>query len=159
MKLVFLSVSLIQITVMLIAPDVVEASSPPWTITCEYGETDSLHPSGHKGVDFALPNGTELKSVVEGTVEVARDEGDVSYGKSVRIKTDDGKLVIYGHLSDMAVKPGDHIEFGEVIGHSGNTGRSTGPHLHFQVNRNGTAINPMPTIWTASLKKALLSGG
>lgn len=131
------------------------SASEIWDITCKFGEQDSLHPNGHKGVDFALPEGTQLKSVVEGNVEVVRDEGSISFGKSVRIRTDDGRLVIYAHLRDMAVSVGERVEFGEVIGHSGNTGHSTGPHLHFQVNINGKPINPMPTIYEGAMRKAV----
>jgi murein DD-endopeptidase MepM/ murein hydrolase activator NlpD len=157
-KLILLGGIVIRILLLPIDSTIVEAASPIWTVTSEYGSIDSAHPTPHKGVDFAVPQGTPLKSVVEGTVEVVKDEGNVSYGKSVRIRTDDGRLVIYGHLSDMAVRVGEHVDFGEVIGKSGNTGGSTGPHLHFEVKINGKSIDPNPTLWEGTMKKAL-SGG
>ena len=88
---------------------------------------------------------------------MVRDEGNTSFGKSVRIRSDDGRLLIYGHLQDCVARQGDTVHFGDVIGHSGSTGRSTGPHLHFQVNINGKPINPMPTIYAGMARK--LAGG
>ncbi len=147
-KIIVSSVLLVSKAVwkILVEQDVTFASSLPWTITTEYGEIDEVHRTPHKGIDFAVPQGTPIKAVVEGNVEVVRDEGNISFGKSVRIRTDDGRLTIYAHLSQPKVHVGQHVEFGDVIGNSGNTGNSTGPHLHFQVNINGKPVNPMPTI-------------
>jgi murein DD-endopeptidase MepM/ murein hydrolase activator NlpD len=92
-------------------------------------------------------------------VEVVKDEGSISFGKSVRIRTPDGRLVIYGHLHDFTVKQGNTVHFGDTIGHSGNTGNSTGPHLHFQVNINGKPVNPMPTIYEGMAHKAIAKVG
>lgn len=118
-----------------------------WDITARFGEVSQIHPNGHTGVDFAVPVETPMKSVVNGTVERVRDTGDVGYGKSVQIRTSDGRLVIYAHLNEWFVQKGDIVKIGDVIAESGNTGRSTGAHLHLQVNdKNGVPINPMPTI-------------
>lgn len=133
--------------------DIAEASAP-WTITTHFGDIDSVHSTPHKGIDFALPQGTPVKSVTDGTVEVIRNEGNISFGKSVRIRTSDGRLCIYGHLRDWTVQQGTKVHFGDVIGHSGTTGHSTGPHLHFQVNLNGKPINPEPTIMEGVMRKA-----
>lgn len=138
-------------------PDAILAAGI-WDITTHFGDIDSVHPTPHKGVDFAVPEGTPIKSVVEGNVEIVKDEGNTSFGKSVRIRTGDGRLVIYGHLSSMDVHVGEHVDFGEVIGKSGNTGHSTGPHLHFQVNINGKPIDPMPTIYGGMMHKATAGG-
>lgn len=159
LKLIFIGALLIKVVVLLIEPSIADAASPPWTITTEYGEVDRVHTTPHKGIDYAVPEGTPIKSIVDGKVEVVKDEGNISFGKSVRIRTPDGKLVIYGHLKDWTVRPGQEVHFGDVIGHSGNTGRSTGPHLHFQVNINGKPVNPHPTIWEGMMRKALTKIG
>lgn len=138
--------------------DVTYAASLPWTITTHFGDIDSVHPTPHKGVDFALPEGTPLKSIVGGKVTVV-DEGNISFGKSVRISAPDGRYVIYGHMHDFTVQSGATVHFGDTIGHSGTTGNSTGPHLHFQVNINGKPVDPMPTIYEGMLHKAITKAG
>jgi murein DD-endopeptidase MepM/ murein hydrolase activator NlpD len=155
-KLIYLGIVWVSRAIwkLLVEHDVVYAASLPWTITTHFGDIDSVHHTPHKGVDFAVPEGTPIHSVTDGTVEVVRDEGNVSFGRSVRVRTPDGKLVIYGHLHDWTVQQGTHIHFGDVLGHSGNTGHSTGPHLHFQVNINGTPVNPEPTIMEGVMRKA-----
>jgi murein DD-endopeptidase MepM/ murein hydrolase activator NlpD len=141
----------IIIRIILLAFDPIDAvaASPPWTITSEYGEVSPLHPKGHKGLDFAVPMNTPITSITDGTVEVVKDEGNVSFGKSVRIRTDDGKLLIYAHLNEWNVKVGDKVKFGQEIARSGTSGHSTGPHLHFQVNINGKPVDPEPIIMDA----------
>lgn len=152
---VFLIGSLIvKVVLLFIEPSVALAASPPWTITTHFHEIDSVHSVPHNGIDFAVPEGTPIHSVTDGTVEIVRDEGNISFGRSVRIRTADGRLVIYGHLHDWAVRRGMQVHFGDVLGHSGNTGHSTGPHLHFQVNINGRAIDPEPTIMEGVMRKA-----
>jgi murein DD-endopeptidase MepM/ murein hydrolase activator NlpD len=146
---------IVKVVKILLDPTEVLASSPPWTVTTEYGAIDQYHTTPHKGVDLALREGTPVKTIVEGDVIGVRDEGSISFGKSVRIKCPDGSIAIYGHLSSMDVHVGEHVEFGDVIGKSGNTGRSYGGHLHFQVNINGKPINPMPTIYRGAVRKAL----
>lgn len=151
---VFLFGSLIvRVVLLFVEPSVALAASPPWTVTTHWHEIDSVHSIPHNGVDFAVPEGTPIHSVTDGTVEIVRNEGHTSFGKSVRIRTGDGRLCIYGHLHDWTVHQGEHIHFGEVIGHSGNTGHSTGPHLHFQVNINGKPVNPEPTIMEGVMRK------
>lgn len=133
------------------------ASSPPWTITAEYGSISSVHTKPHQGIDFAVPIGTPVKSVTDGKVIKVEDTGNNGFGKSVMISSNN-RTVIYAHLSKQLAEVGQEIKLGDIIGESGNTGRSTGPHLHFQVNINGKAIDPNPTLWQASLRKALLRG-
>ena len=124
-----------------------------WDISANYGDVSHIHPNGHTGCDFVIPVGTELKSVVNGVVEKVRDTGEVGYGKSVQIRTPDGRLVIYGHLSEFNVNVGDKVRVGDIIAESGNTGRSTGAHLHFEVRKNGESINPMPTLMDGKVNK------
>lgn len=148
-------VSSILATSILVASTPAYSASPPWTITTEYGVTDSVHSSPHKGIDFAIPEGTAISSLTPGVVDRIGDHGGKSFGKFVQVKSMN-KTIIYAHLSETLVKEGDTISTGDVIAYSGNTGRSTGPHLHFQVNIQGKPADPMPTIWTATIKKALL---
>jgi murein DD-endopeptidase MepM/ murein hydrolase activator NlpD len=128
-----------------------------WDITAHYQDVSHIHPNGHTGVDFAIPENTPLKAIVDGTVEQTRDTGEMGYGKSVQIRTSDGRLVIYGHMNDFNVKVGDKVNVGDIIGQSGNTGRSTGAHLHLQINVNGKPIDPMTTIMDGTVNK-LISG-
>ncbi len=95
----------------------------------------------HPGLDLAAPKGTAIVAADDGTVVEAGWDG--GYGYAVRIDHGEGKLVtIYGHLSSIAVKQGQTVKKGELIGYEGSTGRSTGPHLHFEVRRDGKAVDP-----------------
>lgn len=152
-KIVMIGMVIITWTVM--NHDIASAASHIWEITANYGDVSHIHPKGHTGVDFAIPSNTPLKAVVDGTIEKVRDTGDIGYGKSVQIRTDDGRLVIYAHLNDWNVQHGQTVKVGDIIGHSGNTGRSTGPHLHFQVNKGGQPINPMSTILKGKINQLI----
>ncbi len=97
--------------------------------------------TNHKGIDWAVPIGTTVVASNAGTVTHA---GWASgYGYAVYISHGDGRQTRYGHLSKVLVKPGQTVSQGERIALSGNTGRSTGPHLHFEIRINGTAVNPL----------------
>ncbi len=97
----------------------------------------------HAGLDFGGPVGTRLKSVSSGVVQFAGHQG--GYGNKVEILHWDGSLTAYGHMSSVAVKTGQEVAPGQVIGRLGNSGRSTGPHLHFEVRPGGgEAIDPWP---------------
>lgn len=100
----------------------------------------------HAGEDFAVPAGTPLASMSTGTVDFA---GPISgYGILVRIRYWDGTISYYGHMARVSVKKGDSVQPGEIVGRSGNTGHSTGPHLHLEIHPNGgQAVNPQP--WLA----------
>jgi murein DD-endopeptidase MepM/ murein hydrolase activator NlpD len=110
----------------------------------KYGELSEVRNNQpHNGIDIAMPEGTELRSVVDGVVERVFD-GSGKIGEGVVIKLEDGTRAIYGHMSDVDVKVGERIEAGELIGLSGNTGNSTGPHLHFGIMRDGQFVDPSP---------------
>jgi len=96
----------------------------------------------HKGVDFAAPRGTPILAAGSGTVERANRYG--SFGNYIRIRHTDGYKTAYAHLSKFArgVKAGARVKQDQVIGYVGTTGRSTGPHLHYEVHHHGKAINP-----------------
>jgi len=94
----------------------------------------------HYGVDIKLYKGEKVKAAFEGVVRIAQYDGD--YGKVVVIRHENGLETLYAHLSKLKVKEGDKVEAGHVIGLGGNTGRSTGSHLHFEVRYKGEPINP-----------------
>jgi murein DD-endopeptidase MepM/ murein hydrolase activator NlpD len=96
----------------------------------------------HAGMDFASPIGTEIYATGDGTV--LRADADASgYGNHVRINHGFGYLTLYGHMSKINVRPGQRVHRGDVIGFVGNTGKSVGPHLHYEVHKNGQPINPV----------------
>lgn len=95
----------------------------------------------HKGVDWAVPVGTKVFASSAGTVVRADYNG--GYGLCVLIQHPDGKMTRYGHNSKLLVSKGQYVEQGETIALSGNTGRSTGPHVHFEIIVNGSAVNPL----------------
>jgi murein DD-endopeptidase MepM/ murein hydrolase activator NlpD len=95
----------------------------------------------HQGVDIAAPRGTGVYSAAEG--EVLRTGYDAGgYGRFIEIRHPNGMSTLYGHLSRVDVASGDRIEGDERIGLVGSTGRSTGPHLHFEVKRGDRQIDP-----------------
>lgn len=114
-----------------------------WPISAGYRNVDPAHHLPHKGVDFAIPVGTPVPSVADGTVTALTDGGTQGFGKAVLVHTRDGYDVIYGHLSRQMATVGQHVHPGDIIGVSGNTGESTGPHLHLQVMKNGIPVDPI----------------
>lgn len=99
----------------------------------------------HHGTDLALSIGDEVRSAFSGRVRVVSYEGG-GYGKYIVIRHANGLETVYGHLSRQLVKEGDIVRAGDVIGLGGNTGRSTGPHLHFEMRFMGIALNPAELI-------------
>jgi len=99
-------------------------------------------PAFHEGMDFTAPTGTPIYATGDGIVERA-DNGSRGYGNHVRIDHGFGYLTLYAHMSEIAVKPGQKVSRGEVIGYVGNTGKSSGPHLHYEVHKNDRPINPI----------------
>lgn len=108
--------------------------------TSLFGDTVS-RTSTHLGHDWAVEVGTKVRASADGIVEKAYYSE--SYGYNVLLTHENGLKTRYAHLSRLKVKYGESVRQNEVIGLSGNTGDSTGPHLHFEVIRNGTHINPM----------------
>lgn len=98
-------------------------------------------PAFHSGLDFRTAAGTAIRSTAAGTVEKAGWNG--GYGQMVEINHGNGLSTRYAHLSDIDVVEGQKIDAGTVIGNAGSTGRSTGPHLHYEVRRNGDALDPL----------------
>lgn len=108
----------------------------------------------HGGIDFRTPTGTPIIATGSGVVVHAGRNG--GYGKMVEIDHGNGITTRYAHLSAVEVRKGDHVAIGVRIGKSGSTGRSTGPHLHYEVRRNGNAVDPMRFLKAAKKLKPLL---
>ena len=94
----------------------------------------------HKGLDLAAPHGTPIYAPVAGRVVMAaRNRG---YGNFIKLDHSSGISSGYGHLSRFAVRAGQQVSRGQIIGYVGSTGMSTGPHLHFEVRRGGAQVDP-----------------
>jgi murein DD-endopeptidase MepM/ murein hydrolase activator NlpD len=97
----------------------------------------------HKGIDFAVPIGTPVMAAGAGVVQLAGHLG--GYGNYLRINHQNGYGTAYGHLSRLApgIHNGSHVHQGQIVAYSGNTGMSTGPHLHYEILVNGNQVNPL----------------
>lgn len=111
-----------------------------YRVTTPFKTIDKLHPHGHKGLDLAIPSGTELHSITGG--KVLFSGWDDKLGNYVKVHSYDGSDIIYGHLKDCSVDTGDFIVQGQLLGHIGSTGRSTGAHLHLQISKDGQLVDP-----------------
>ena len=113
-------------------------------VTSEFGyrrDPFSGERRGHTGMDLAVPTGTSVRAALPGTVTVSTyNQG--GYGYYVMIDHGNGLSTLYGHNSQLLARVGQTVEAGDVIALSGSTGRSTGPHLHFEVRINGERTNP-----------------
>ena len=96
----------------------------------------------HWGVDYAAPSGTPIYAGGDGVVQVAKYNG--SYGNYIKIRHNSEFSTAYGHMSRFAkgIRPGVRVTQGQIIAYVGSTGRSTGPHLHYEVIQNGRRVNP-----------------
>lgn len=109
-------------------------------ITSRYGVSSNIRKSTHTGLDISAVKGTDIKVVADGTVISAGYSG--SYGYLVKVDHGNGVETWYAHTSKMYVKKGDTVKAGDVIAAVGSTGNSTGPHLHFEIRKNGKTLNP-----------------
>ncbi|MBT8427752.1 MAG: M23 family metallopeptidase [Erythrobacter sp.] len=124
-------------------------------LTSDYGMR--THPVlkrrlGHKGVDLAAPTGTPIYATADGYVSKAQRWS--SYGNFVSIEHGARIQTRYAHMSRIAVAPGTRVKKGELIGYVGSTGRSTGPHLHYEVRIDGEAVNPVPYMIESEAQQA-----
>jgi murein DD-endopeptidase MepM/ murein hydrolase activator NlpD len=116
----------------------------PGSVTSTFGHREN--PFGgegietHKGLDIAGPMGAPVKAMAKGEVAFAGTKG--GFGNCIVLKHGNGFETLYGHLSKIIVHIGDKIDIGQQIGNIGSTGRSTGPHLHYEVHQNGQKIDP-----------------
>ena len=109
----------------------------------------------HKGVDLAGPVGTPIHAAADGVV--SRADWFSSYGLFVSLEHGGSLQTRYGHMSRLNVAAGQQIHKGDVIGYIGTTGRSTGPHLHYEVRIAGAAVNPVPYLQAGAYQLALAS--
>jgi len=110
---------------------VAEKNNPP-------AEADQMQ--FHKGLDIAVAYGSDVRAAAAGTVIFSGQKG--GYGNCVIVSHGNGLATLYGHLSALVSKVNDKVKVGQVIAKSGNSGRSTGPHLHYEVHKNNTPVNP-----------------
>lgn len=109
----------------------IEKNNPP-------AEADQMQ--FHKGLDIAVPFGSNVIATAAGTVIFSGQKG--GYGNCVIVSHGNGLATLYGHLSQLVAKVNDKVKVGQVIAKSGNSGRSTGPHLHYEVHKNNSPVNP-----------------
>ncbi len=106
----------------------------------EAGGTGNTGGEAHPGLDIAIPVGRPVRASGGGTVLEAGEQAE--YGTYVLLQHPEGYQTLYGHLSRLTVRPGKPVEAGDVLGLSGNTGRSSAPHLHFEVRQSGVPVDP-----------------
>lgn len=109
-----------------------------YRVTSEFGFRRARF---HYGIDLKLNTGDSVISAFDGMVRIAKFQKG-GYGRYVVVRHNNGLETVYGHLSKILVKEGQTVKAGELLGEGGNTGRSTGPHLHFEIRYLGQAINP-----------------
>ena len=114
-------------------------------ISSRYGAVSSIRSSRHTGLDIVASVGTPIKVVANGTVTFAAYSG--SYGYLVKVEHGNGVETWYAHTSKMYVKVGQEVKAGDIIAAVGNTGNSTGPHLHLEVRINGEHVNPQKYLY------------
>ena len=106
----------------------------------------------HSGVDLAAPTGTPIYATADGYVSKA--EWFSSYGKFVAIEHGANLQTRFAHMSQIVAREGQRVKKGELIGYVGSTGRSTGPHLHYEVRIDGKAVNPVPYMVESEAQRA-----
>lgn len=122
------------------APVAFKYISSGFTTGLRYVEAFNVS-TGHRAIDYAAPLGTPIRSVGDGNIISAGWNG--SYGNMVSVRHNATYSTNYAHMSKMAVRKGDKVKQGDIIGYVGSTGFSTGPHLHYEMLRNGVKINPL----------------
>lgn len=116
--------------------------SEDFPVTQSFGEKIT-NPQGHTGIDYALYSGTAVLASADGIISLAIT-GTTGYGNHIILDHGDGYQTLYAHLSAISISVGQKVRRGQTIGTSGNTGNSTGPHLHFELRVNQTAVDPQP---------------
>lgn len=112
----------------------------PGYVTSPYGYRPRFHRM-HKGIDLKIQIGDTIRAAFDGKIRLTKYEGR-GYGYYVIVRHENGLETVYGHLSRFLVRPDQYVHAGQPIALGGNTGRSTGPHLHFETRFMGYAINP-----------------
>ena len=114
-------------------------------ITSRYGARESIRSHAHSGIDICAPCGTDIVAAAKGTISFAGYYG--GYGNLIIIDHENGVQSYYGHCSKLYSKVGDEVEAGDLIAAVGATGFATGYHLHFEIRKNGSTINPQNYIY------------
>ncbi|MCS0639686.1 M23 family metallopeptidase [Streptomyces sp. LP05-1] len=128
-----------------------------YTLSASFNQGGAMWAHKHSGQDFAVPVGTPVKAAFNGTVVKAGPNGGgdgPAYGNAIVVKHANGKYSQYAHLSQINVRIGQQVKTGQLIAKSGNTGNSSGPHLHFEVRTTanyGSALNPVSYLRTVGV--------
>jgi murein DD-endopeptidase MepM/ murein hydrolase activator NlpD len=128
-------------------------------VTSSFGEReDPFNGEGafHSGIDISAPYGSPVRATADG--EVSDASMGAGYGREVVLNHGHDLMTVYGHLSAIAVMPGQHVAEGQVIGYVGQSGRSTGPHLHYEVRVHNVPVNPHKYLRTTFAQVARLDG-
>ena len=129
-------------------------------ITSHFGERidpiNGKH-SNHTGVDLGAAEGTPIPAAKDGVVISAGERG--GYGNAIEVAHSDGTSTLYAHASGVAVNPGDHVDAGDILGWVGQTGRTTGPHLHLEVRKAGQFLDPTVALKAYRLRAEESEGG
>jgi murein DD-endopeptidase MepM/ murein hydrolase activator NlpD len=128
-------------------------------VTSSFGEReDPFNGEGafHSGIDISAPFGTPVRATADG--EVSDASMGAGYGREVVLNHGHDVMTVYGHLSAIAVLPGQHVTQGQVVGYVGQSGRSTGPHLHYEVRVHNVPVNPHKYLRTTYAQVAKLDG-
>jgi murein DD-endopeptidase MepM/ murein hydrolase activator NlpD len=128
-------------------------------VTSSFGEReDPFNGEGafHSGIDISAPDGTPVRATADG--EVSDANMGAGYGREVVLNHGHDVLTVYGHLSAIAVLPGQHVKQGQVVGYVGQSGRSTGPHLHYEVRVHNVPVNPHKYLRTTFAQMSKLDG-
>jgi len=139
-----------------------QVSTPAWPVvergfvTRSFGSLGDPGEQGHTGIDIAVPSGSYVRAIRTGIVESAGE--DPVYGLYVRIAHGDGLSSLYGHNSWLFAAVGDSVERLQVIALSGSTGRSTAPHLHFEITQDGALLDPLAFVNEGAVRAAGGSG-
>jgi len=126
-------------------------------VASSFGERqDPINGEGafHTGVDIDAPYGTPVRAAADGDVSGA--EMGAGYGRAVVLDHGHDVLTLYGHLSAIAVVPGEHVTRGQIIGFVGQSGRATGPHLHYEVRVHNVPVNPHKYLRTTYAQETYL---
>lgn len=126
----------------------VPLGKPVWSywVSSKFGyrsDPFNKRPAGHKGVDLASRTGNKIKVMAKGKV-VKTQHSNKGYGNLVVIDHGNGFMTKYAHLSKIYVEKGDHLDIEDAVGEVGSTGRSTGPHLHYEILYQGHPVDPVP---------------
>lgn len=130
-------------------PAFTKPPSNSWTFPTQGTRITQGYTDSHHGIDVGIVEGTPIVAPQTGTV-IRAGMDNTGYGNLVVIKTVEGLEVFLGHLSKFAVNVGDKVTQGTIIGYSGNTGNSTGPHLHYEVRQGSGRVNPFDLQYSGS---------